>query len=203
MKLYYSPGACSLSPHIVARESGIELELDKVDFKTKQTGGGRDFMAINPKGYVPALELDDGSLLTEGPAIVQYLADRAPERGLVPPAGSTARYRVQEMLGFINSELHKTYSPLFSPATGEEQRKERMAYLHKRYAIIERQLATGPYLFGEQFTAADAYLFVVTNWARTVKLDLADFPNLRAFQARVAERPAVRAAMDAEGLKAA
>lgn len=203
MKLYYSPGACSLSPHIVARESGIELELDKVDFKTKQTGGGRDFMAINPKGYVPALELDDGSLLTEGPAIVQYLADRAPERGLVPPAGSTARYRVQEMLGFINSELHKTYSPLFSPATGEEQRKERMAYLHKRYAIIERRLATGPYLFGEQFTAADAYLFVVTNWARTVKLDLADFPNLRAFQARVAERPAVRAAMDAEGLKAA
>jgi len=200
MKLYYSPGACSLSPHIVARESGIEVELDKVDFKTKQTSSGRDFMAINPKGYVPALELDDGSVLTEGPAIVQYLADRKPERQLVPAAGTTSRYRVQEMLGFINSELHKTYSPLFSPATGEEQRKERMAYLHKRYAIIERQLANGPYLFGEQFTAADAYLFVVTNWARTVKLELGDFPNLRAFQSRVAERPAVRAAMDAEGL---
>lgn len=201
MKLYYSPGACSLSPHIIAHEAGIPLTLVRVDTKTKRTAGGGDFTAINPKGYVPALELPNGELLTEGPTIVQYLADQVPDAKLVPPAGSLERYRVQEMLGFINSELHKSFSPLFNPQTVPETRAERIAYLQKRYAFVEQRLATGPYLFGEQFTVADAYLFTVTNWAAFVNLDLAAFPQLQAFQARVAARPAVQAAMDAEGLK--
>lgn len=200
MKLYFFPGACSLSPHIVAREIGIELTLDKVDPASKKTSSGRDFLAINPKGYVPTLELDDGEVLTEGPAIVQYLADQKPEAKLVPPPGTMARYRVQEMLGYINSELHKSYSPLFNPKTSPEQRQEREAYLRKRYSVIEAALAKGPYLFGEQFTVADAYLFTVTNWANFVKLDLSAFPNLLAYQRRVAARPAVQGAMRAEGL---
>jgi glutathione S-transferase len=198
MKLYYSPFACSLSPHIVAHEAGITLALDKVDMGTKKTQSGRDFADINPKGYVPALELDSGELLTEGPAIVQYLADQKPDAKLVPPAGTLARYHVQEMLGYINSELHKTYSPLFNPKSSPEARAERSEYLIKRYALIEAALAGKSYLFGEQFTVADAYLFVVTNWANFVKLDLSRFPNLMAFQARVAARPAVQAAIAAE-----
>jgi glutathione S-transferase len=200
MKLYFTPGACSLSPHIVARELGIPLALDRLDTKTKRTSDGRDFLAINPKGYVPALELPDGGVLTEGPTIVQYLAELRPEVGLVPPAGTLARYRVQEMLGYINSELHKTYTPLFSPTVSTEQREDRESYLRKRYAVPESQLAVGPYLFGDVFTVADVYLFVVTGWARFVSFDLAAFPNVRAFQARVAERPAVQAAMADEGL---
>ncbi|WP_437818351.1 glutathione transferase GstA [Sorangium sp. So ce1078] len=200
MKLYFSPGACSLSPHVVAREVGIELTLDKVDLASKKTSSGRDFSAINPKGYIPALELDGGEVLTEGPAIVQYLADQKPEAKLVPPSGTMARYRVQEMLGYINSELHKSYSPLFNPKTSPEQRQERGEYLRKRYGVIEAALAKGPYLFGEQFTVADAYLFTVTNWSNFVKLDLSAFPNLLAYQRRVAARPAVQGAMRAEGL---
>ena len=200
MKLYFFPGACSLSPHVVARELGIELTLDKVDLASKKTSSGRDFSAINPKGYIPALELDGGEVLTEGPAIVQYLADQKPEAKLVPPPGTMARYRVQEMLGYINSELHKSYSPLFNPKTSPEQRQEREEYLRKRYGVIEAALAKGPYLFGEQFTVADAYLFTVTNWSNFVKLDLSAFPNLLAYQRRVAARPAVQAAMRAEGL---
>ncbi|WP_437653209.1 glutathione transferase GstA [Sorangium sp. So ce1182] len=200
MKLYFFPGACSLSPHVVAREIGIELTLDKVDLASKKTSSGRDFLAINPKGYIPALELDGGEVLTEGPAIVQYLADQKPEAKLVPPAGTMARYRVQEILGYINSELHKSYSPLFNPKTSPEQRQEREEYLRKRYGVIEAALAKGPYLFGEQFTVADAYLFTVTNWSNFVKVDLSAFPNLLAYQRRVAARPAVQAAMRAEGL---
>jgi glutathione S-transferase len=201
MKLYYAPAACSLSPHIVAKELGLELGLVKVDTATKKTEDGRDFYTINPKGYVPVLELDNGEFLTEGPTIVQYLADLRPEAGLVPPAnGSMARYRVQEMLGYINSELHKTYSPLFSPATPDVVRQDRAAYLKKRYAILDQRLEKQGYLFGDQFTAADAYLFVVTGWSKFVKLDLSEFRNLLAFQGRVAERPAVRSAMIAEGL---
>ncbi|KYF66181.1 glutathione transferase GstA [Sorangium cellulosum] len=200
MKLYFSPGACSLSPHIVAREVGIELTLDKVDLASKKTSSGRDFSAINAKGYVPALELDGGEVLTEGPAIVQYLADQKPEAKLVPPPGTMARYRVQEMLGYINAELHKSYSPLFNPKTSPEQRQEREEYLRKRYGVIEAALAKGPYLFGEQFTVVDAYLFTVTSWSNFVKLDLSAFPNLLAFQRRVAARPAVQGAMRAEGL---
>lgn len=203
MKLYFAPGACSLSPHIVAQEAGIPVTLVKVDLATKKLADGGDYQAINPKGYVPALQLDGGELLTEGPAIVQYLGDQKPASGLVPAAGTIERYRLQEMLGFINSELHKTYSPLFRPTTTPEVRKEREEYLRKRYKLVEQQLAKGPYLFGEQFTAADAYLFTVTNWSNFVKLDLSEFPNLLAFQARVAARPAVQAALVAEGLQKA
>ncbi len=201
MKLFYASGACSLSPHIVAREAGIELRLQKVDLKTKTVISEGDFLAINPKGYVPALELDDGQVLTEGPAIVQYLADLKPEKGLAPPAGTLARYRLQEWLGYINSELHKTYSPLFRPETPAETRTERLGYLAKRYAWVEKQLSGRPYLLGEHFTVADAYLFTVTRWAGHVKFDLSPFPNLRAFQERVAARPSVQAALKAEGLQ--
>ncbi len=200
MKLFYASGACSLSPHIVAHEAGIELRLQKVDLKTKTITSEGDFFAVNPKGYVPALELDDGQVLTEGPVIVQYLADLKSEKGLAPPAGTLARYRLQEWLGYINSELHKSYSPLFRPDTPAETRAERQAYLGKRYGLVEKHLAGRSYLLGDTFTVADAYLFTVTSWAGAVKLDLSPFPNLRAFQDRVAARPAVKAAMKAEGL---
>lgn len=200
MKLYYSPGACSLSPHIVALEAGIPLQLEKVDGKAKRTGHGADFWQINPKGYVPVLELDGGEVLTEGPAIVQYLADQKPASGLAPANGTLARYRLQEMLGYINSEIHKSYSPLFKPDTPEATRTERKEYLTRRYQFIEGVLAKQPFLLGDKFTAADAYLFTVTNWAKAVALDLSAFPALLAFQQRVAERPAVQAALEAEGL---
>jgi glutathione S-transferase len=203
MKLYFAPGACSLSPHIVAHELGIKLELVKVDLSTKKLPDGSDFSAINPKGYVPAIALDNGQILTEGPALVQYLADQKPEAKLAPANGTFERARLQETLGFINSELHKTYTPLFNPATPAEVRTERAAYLLKRYGLIEKQLAGKQYLFGDQFTVADAYLYTVTTWAGHVKVDLSDLPNLLAFQARVSARPAVQAAMVAEGLKKA
>ena len=200
MKLYYSPGACSLAPHIVAQELGIPLMLDKVDMKLKQTASGADFNAINPKGYVPALELDNGELLTEGPVISQYLADLKPESGLVPPNGTLARYRVQEMLGYINSEIHKSFSPLFNPATSPELRQDRMDYLRKRFDLIERTLADSPWLTGDSFTIADAYLFTVSSWAAHVKFDLSEFSALQDFRQRAAQRPAVQAALQAEGL---
>lgn len=200
MKLYYAAGACSLSPHIVALEAGIPVELIKVDNKAKRTASGEDFLHINPKGYVPALQLESGELLTEGPAIVQYLADLKPETGLAPANGTTARYRLQEMLGYINSELHKSYSPLFKPDTPDAVREERQAYLRKRYALLEQRLSKHDWLIGDQFTAADAYLFTVTNWAQHVKLDLSDFPAIVAFQQRVASRPKVQSALQAEGL---
>ena len=200
MKLYYSPGACSLSPHIVAREAGIPIELVKVSTKTHGINAENDYYEVNPKGYVPALGLDNGEVLTEGPAIVQYLADQKPGSGLAPANGTLDRYRLQEMLGYINSEIHKTYSPLFSDKTPPEVRTEKMEYLAKRYGLVEKQLQGRDYLFGAAFTAADAYLFTVTNWAHHVKLDLSGFPNLQAFQKRVAARPAVQAAMKAEGL---
>lgn len=200
MKLYYSPAACSLSPHIVANEAGIPLELVKVDTKTKTLEPEGDFWAVNPKGYVPALELDDGQVLTEGPAIVQYLADLKPGAGLAPANGSFARVRLQETLNYLTSEIHKAYSPLFNPQLLAAVREERLAYLKRRYALIEKQLEGKQFLFGDRFTVADAYLFVLTNWARGVKLDLSEFPNLLAFQKRVAARPAVRRAMVREGL---
>ncbi len=200
MKLYYTPGACSLSPHIVANELGIALQLEKVDLKTKKTESGVDFVSINPKGYVPALVLDNGELLTEGPAIVQYLADLKPESGLAPANGTFARYRLQEVLTYINSEIHKSYSPLFNPNTSAEVRAERAEYLRKRYTLIEKKLGEQPYLLGSSYSVADAYLFTVTSWSSHVKLDLSAFPNLLAFQKRVGERPAVQAALRAEGL---
>lgn len=200
MKLYFSPGACSMSPHIVANELGIKLTLEKVDTSTKKVADGSDYWEVNPKGYVPALRLDNGEVLTEGPAIVQYLADSKPDAKLAPANGTLERYRLQEMLGYINSELHKTYNPLFNPKTTPETKQEREDYLRKRYGLLEQRLAGKQYLFGDQFTVADAYLFTVTNWANFVKLDLSAFPNLLAFQKRVADRPAVQAAMVAEGL---
>ncbi len=200
MKLYYSPGACSLSPRIVALEAGLDLAYEKVDGKAKRTESGKDFWQINPKGYVPALQLDDGAVLTEGPAIVQYLADLRPASALAPANGSLARYRLQEALGYINSELHKSYSPLFNPATPEATREERKEYLRRRYALIEATLTRHPYLLGDDFTVADAYLFTVTRWAQFVDLDLTAFPHLQAFQQRVAARPAVARALEAEGL---
>ena len=200
MKLYYMPGACSLSPHIVALEAGVPVQLVKVDGKTKRTENGDDFLQVNPKGYVPTLQLDSGEVLTEGPAIVQYLADQKPERGLAPANGTLPRYHLQELLGYINSELHKTYSPLFSPATPEPIRQERKDYLRKRYATLDATLSKQDWLLGDQFTAADAYLFTVTNWAKHVDLDLSQFKGLAAFQQRVASRPKVQAALAAEGL---
>lgn len=200
MKLFYASGACSLSPHIVAQEAGIELELQAVDLKSKTMNVEGDYLAISPKGYVPALQLDDGEVLTEGPVIVQYLADLKPESHLAPPANTFERYRLQEMLGYINGELHKSYSPLFNPATPSETRADREAYLKRRYGLIEKRLEGREYLFGNAFTVADAYLFTVTNWAPMLKVDLSAFPNLLAFQKRVAARPAVQAAMRVEGL---
>ena len=201
MKLYYSPGACSLSPHIVVREAGLDVQLEKVDTKNHALKAENDYYAVNPKGYVPALDIGEATVLTEGPAIVQYLADQKPGSGLVPAAGTPGRYRQQEMLGYINSEIHKTYSPLFNPNTPDATKEERRAYLRKRYKLLEERLAGREYLFGDQFTAADAYLFTVTRWAPAVKLDLSDYPNLKAFMERVHARPAVQQALKEEGLR--
>lgn len=200
MKLYFSPGACSLSPHIVAREAGIELEREQVDLRAKRTASGVDFLTINPKGVVPVLVLDTGEVLTEGAAIVQYLADLKPESGLAPPSGTLARYRLQEMLSFIGTEIHKSYTPLFNPDTLDSVRNDRKAMLSARYRVLEPRLAAAPWLVGEHFTAADAYLFTVTNWAGHVGLDLSGFPAVTAFQQKVAARPHVQAALKAEGL---
>jgi glutathione S-transferase len=200
MKLYFSPGACSLSPHIVAIEAGIPLELVKVDLSSKTVARDGDFWDINPKGYVPALLLDDGQVLTEGPAIVQYLADQAPAAGLAPSAGSFERVRLQETLNYLTSEIHKSYSPLFNPAVLPAVREERLAYLARRYALIDRQLAGRQYLVGDRFSVADAYLFTLTRWARGVKLDLSGLPNVEAFQKRVGSRKSVLQALRAEGL---
>ncbi len=199
MKLFYTPGACSMASHIVASEAGLNVDLVKVDLRAKKTEDGRDYTAINPKGYVPALELDDGQILTEGTAIMQYLADRAPSSGLAPANGTLERYRLQELLGYINSELHKTFGPLFNPNVSTEVREERVAYLNRRFAPIDKTLAGQPFLTGSTFTAADAYLFVIANWAGHAKVDLSAFPNILAFQQRVSSRPAVLATLKAEG----
>lgn len=202
MKLYYSPGTCALAPHIVAAEAGIPLETVKVDLKTKTVDEEGDFWAINAKGYVPALRLDDGEVLTEGPAIMQFLADLAPGSALAPPNGTFARVRLQEALNYITAEIHKTYSPLFKPDVLPAVREERIDYLRRRYALIDRQLDGRHYLFGDPFTVADAYLYAVTRWAAAVKFDLAEFANVQAFQKRVGSRRAVLEALRAEGLLA-
>lgn len=198
MKLYYSPGLCSQSPHIVAHELGIELELVKVNTHTHQLADGTDFYTINPKGYVPVLELDDGARLTEGPAIVQYLADLKPEAGLAPRNGTFERYRLQETLGFINSEVHKGFSPLFDKSLPADVIAGFRNKLGQRLDILAQQLEGRDYLMGERFTVADAYLFVVLGWAGYVDLDLDAWPALKAFRQRVAQRPAVREALKAE-----
>jgi glutathione S-transferase len=200
MKLYYSPGACSLSPHIVSRELGIPLELKKVNTKDKTIEGGGDYWKVNARGYVPALELDDGHVLTEGPAIVQYLADRKPEAGLAPKAGTTERYQLQEWLNFLTSEIHKGFSPLFKPNTPEEYKTISKENLANRFDWLDKQLAGKDYLMGKTFSVADAYLFVLLNWTKFQSIDLARWPNLSAFQARVGARPKVQEALKAEGL---
>ena len=200
MKLYYSPGACSLSPHIVSRELGLSLELRKTSTKDKTVEGGGDYWKVNGKGYVPALELDNGQILTEGPAIVQYLADQKPDAGLAPKAGTLERYRVQEWLNFITSEIHKQFSPLFRPTTPDEYKKIAKENLAGRFAWLDKQLAGKDYLMGKQFTVADAYLFTVLNWTKPTQIDLSQWPNLAAYHARVAARPKVQEAMKAEGL---
>jgi glutathione S-transferase len=200
MKLYYSPGACSLSPHIVLREAGLPFALERVDLQTKKTENGADYLSINAKGYVPALELDDGSLLTEGPAIVQYLADLAPASRLAPPPGGLERARLQEWLSFIGTELHKTFSPLFRPGPEETKAAARARIAHW-LAWIEPQLQARPYLLGDRFGVADAYLFTVLSWSALAQLALTDFPGVRGYLARIAERPAVQQALAAEGLR--
>jgi glutathione S-transferase len=200
MKLYFSPGACSLSPHIVLHESGLQFTTEKVDLRSKQTASGADYVGINPKGYVPALETDDGVLLTEGPAIVQYLADKVPEKNLAPANGSMERYQMMSWLTFIGTEIHKNYSPLFNPASSDEAKDNAKQNLHKRYAYVERMLAGRDYLLGAQFSVADIYLFVVTNWSGFLKLDMSAYPNIGAFQKRIGARPAVQQALKAEGL---
>jgi glutathione S-transferase len=200
MKLYYSPGACSLSPHIVLRESGLAFDPVLMSTKTHQLQDGTDYYTINPKGYVPLLELDDGQRLTEGPAIVQYIADRVPDKKLAPANGTMARYRLQEWLNFTTSELHKSFSPLFNPAMPEEGKAVYRARLGDRFKYVDAQLEGKHYLMGDAFSVADAYLFVVAGWSPHVGVDIAGLKNLGAFMARVAARPAVQAAMAAEGL---
>ena len=200
MKLYYAPGACSLSPHIVAREAGIAVQLQKVNTKDKSMEGGGDFWQVNPRGYVPVLELDNGERLTEGPAIVQYLADQKPESGLAPKAGTLERYRLQEWLNFLTSEVHKQFSPLFKPNTPEDYKPISKQNIATRFDWLDKQLAGKDYLMGKQFTVADAYLFVLTNWTKPTQIDLAKWPNIQAFNKRVAARPRVKEAMQAEGL---
>ena len=200
MKLYLKPGACSLSPHIVLQEIGLAHETEAVDLARKVTASGANFLDINPKGYVPALMLDDGTLLTEGPAIVQYLADLRPEAKLAPPNGSLARYQLQSWLTYIGTELHKNFTPFFNPAASAEMKTQAGAMLQRRFALVESELASKSYLMGEDFTVADAYLFTVTSWAKFIHFDLSAFPQLQAFQTRMAARPAVQRALKAEGL---
>ena len=199
MKLYYAPGVCSLSPHIVLRETNTLFTLVKVDLKTKAIAGGDDFVRISPMGYVPALELDDGTVITEGPAILQYVADRAGAHELAP-TGLIERTRMQSWLNFISTELHKGFSPLFHPELGDPARAIFRDTLLERLAFLDRHLADRQYIMGAAFTLPDAYAFTVITWARPAKLDLSPFPQLQAYRDRIRKRPTVEAAMKAEGL---
>lgn len=200
MKLYFAPGACSLSPHIALREAGLPFDLEQVDLRAKKLKNGADYYQINPKGQVPLLALDDGELLTEGPAIVQYIADKAPASGLIAPAGSKERYRAQEWLNFIASELHKNFSPLFRPNTPDDYKPIAKDNLANRFAYVDKHLSTRPYLIGDGFTVADGYLFTMLKWAKFQSIDLKASPNLLQFMQRVGERPKVQEALRAEGL---
>ncbi|GBO50018.1 glutathione transferase GstA [Pectobacterium versatile] len=198
MKLYYAPNACSLSPHIVLRELGLQFELVNVDGQTKQTADGRDFRTINPKGYVAALELDDGQILTEGPAIVQYLADLKPESGMAPPADSWARVRLQEWLNFITSEIHAGSAPLFNAALPEEAKAIFREKLFRRFDFLQDTLSGQDYLAGVSFSVVDAYLFTVLRWCEFFSIDLNRWPALPAYMKRIGARPAVQTALRAE-----
>jgi glutathione S-transferase len=200
MKLYYFAGACAMSPHIVALEAGLPLTMVKIDSQTKKTESGADYLAINSKGAVPALQLDDGRVLTEGPAIVQYLADLKPESGLAPRAGTFERYQLMEILNYITSEVHKSFSPLFNPASSAEVKETAVTNLGKKFDWLTGFLGTKPFLLGNTFTVADAYLFTVLNWTGHVKIDLAKWPILVDYKSRIAKRPKVIEAMKAEGM---
>ena len=200
MKLYFAPGACSLSPHIALRESGAKFDLEQVDLREKKTKSGDNYLEINPKGQVPLLELDDGQLISEGPAIVQYVADQNPGAGLIPAAGTMDRYHLQGWLTHIGTELHKTFGPCFRPTTPEEYKKLSKETLAAKYRGIDKALEGKQYLMGDKFSVADGYLFTVTRWAPRIEFDLSPFPNVRAFMDRVAARPKVQEALKAEGL---
>ena len=200
MKLYYAPGACSLAPHIVAREAGLSPDLEKVDLANRTTVSGRSFLEVNPKGYVPALQVQDGTVMTEVSALIQYLADQAPQAGLIPAVGAPERYKVLEWIGFISTEIHKGFGPLWNPTTPDAVKQATKEKLFQRFAYLDQQLDGRSYLTGERFTVADAYLFVVVNWTNFHGLSLGDYPNLAAFMERVAARPKVQEALQAEGL---
>ncbi len=200
MKLFYAPGACSLSPHIVLRETELPYELEKVDLKTHRTAGGADFYTVNPKGYVPALQLDDGRFLTEGPAIIQYLADRKPDAKVAPAPGTFERSQLQEWLNYIGTEVHKTFSLLFNSKMPPEFREVILANLGKKFDYLSKQLAGRNFLLGEAFSVADAYLYTLLRWTHGLKIDLAKWPVLEAYKARLAARPAVQQALKEEGL---
>lgn len=200
MKLYFSPGACSLASHITLIEAGLPFTAVKVDMRSRKTSDGRDFETVNPNGYVPALELDNGEILSEGQAILQYLADQKPDAGLAPAAGTMPRYRLVEWLSFISSELHKSFGPLLRPGGPEEPKAAAREKLSKRLGYVANHLASRQYLVGEHFTVADAYLYTVLTWTRIAGIDLAAWPVLAAYRDRVQQRPAVHAARQAEGL---
>ncbi len=200
MKLYYYPGACSLAPHIALREAGLPVELVRVDLAKKQTANGEDYLKINPNGYVPTLRLDDGEYLTEVAVLLQYIADKKPGAGLAPKAGTMERYRLMELLNFISAELHKTLGALFNPKITPAWKEDRIALFGRRCDHLAHKLGSRPYLMGGKFTVADAYLFTILNWTNLFKLDMDKWPKLKDYMARVAARPAVREAMNAEGL---
>ena len=200
MKLYYAPGACSLSPHIILQESGLKHTVAKTNLKDKTIDGGGDYKQKNPHGYVPALELDDGTILTEGPAIVQYIASHVPEKMLAPPYGTKESAVMQGWLNFVSTELHKGFSPLFNPAMPEEAKKLFREKLAQRFEVLDKHFAKNQYLCGANFSLPDAYAFTVLNWTKPTNIDLSPYKNLMAYHARVGARPAVQAAMKAEGL---
>lgn len=202
MKLYYAPGACSLSPHILLRETGLPFTLEHVDLATKTAGPGEDFLGVNPKGKVPVLEITPGTRLTEGAVIAQYIVERAGSRELLPPGDDPARYRVLEWQTFVTTELHKTFSPLFNPSVDSAGKRVFATELRRKFEWVNGCLEDSEYLTGPVFTVADAYLYVVSRWARLVGLEIGDLSNLQATLARIGGRPAVRAALETEGLPA-
>src|SRR4051795_6508783 len=200
MKLYYSPGACSLSPHIALHEAGLAHELVRVDLKAKKTEKGDDYTKINPKGQVPALQLDSGELVTEGPVIVQMIADRAAAKNLAPARDSAERYKLLEWLNFITTELHKNFGPMFSPVLADDAKAFFKDRVMSKFKYVDGALAGRDYVMGKQFTVADGYLFTMLSWADRMKFDLSGLPNLLAYKARVAARPKVQEALSKEGL---
>jgi glutathione S-transferase len=200
MKLYYSPGACSLSPHIALQEAGLPYDLVRVDLKAKKLEDGTDYTKINPKGQVPALGLDDGELLTEGAVIVQAIADKVPAKNLAPASGTAERYRLQEWLNFVASELHKNFSPLFQPVIPDDVKTFFSDRLMSKFRYVDQMLAGRDYLMGDHFTVPDAYMFTMLAWADRMKMDLSGLTHLMAYKARIAARPKVQDALKAEGL---